>query len=211
MSDKPGGTPSTEGEAVFGFEDLQGLREEYEERIRVMKAEHEAQLQKDGASRQELITDLTFELAAAREEGEMRARAAEAKRTSLEAELRTALAAIDRIDAEVQRVKLALADALSPTDTNIASTPAAPTAHGPTPAPVSTVGAPAPAPASTTTSAMWQSGPVPVATPPEMPAEIAVANADVVATAPATPPPVPVDPTPASTAAGARRKKIRLR
>lgn len=247
MSEKPGGTPSTESEAVFGFEDLQGLREEYEERIRVLKQEHEAQLKNDGASRQELITDLTYELAAAREEGEMRARGAEAKRIGLEGELRTALQAIDRIDAEVQRVKLALADALSPTDTNVAAdVPAGAQA----PAPVSAVSnampspaQPAPPPSSgpmpsaarpsgmTTSAANLHSGGVPVATRPEsngpitlpmgvpapafLPAnlasELAVQASDVVATVPAIPPPVPADPTPASTAAGARRKKIRLR
>lgn len=248
MSEKPGGTPSTDGEAVFGFADLQGLREEYEERIRVMNEQHEVQLKNDGASRQELITDLTYELAAAREEGEMRARGAEAKRMSLEGELRLALEAIDRIDAEVQRVKLALADALSPTDTNVAAN-----APAQTPAPVSAVsGGAMPSPAQpapptssgpvptttrpaemTSTAANWNSGAVPVASRPASTgssgpitvpmgvpapafvpanlAEVAVHAGDVVATAPATPPPVPVDPTPASTAAGARRKKIRLR
>ena len=60
--------------AVFGFDDLKALREEYEERIRVMKVEHEERIKSEGASRQELITDLTFELAAAREEGEVRVR-----------------------------------------------------------------------------------------------------------------------------------------
>jgi hypothetical protein len=242
LSDKPGGTPSTEGEAVFGFEDLQGLREEYEERIRILKQEHEAQLKKDGASRQELITDLTYELAAAREEGEMRARGAEAKRMSLESELRTALEAIDRIEAEVQRVKLALADALSPTDTNVAANaaPAAvsgvsatatmPSPSQPAPPPSSGPVPTTARPAEMTTTAMhMHSGPVPVAARPEVsgpittpmgvpmpsfvPAEVPVQASDVVATAPATatPPPVPADPTPASTAAGARRKKIRLR
>lgn len=175
-------TTTSDNGAVFGFDDLKALREEYEERIRVMKLEHEQRITSEGASRQELITDLTFELAAAREDGELRMRAAQARGSGLEGELRSALESVCRIEAELLRVKLALSDALSPTgETRLpaATTPTAPTV------------------------------------------ELPIDGSDVIASAPdapdapgasrSAPPAMPVDPTPATTAAGARRKKIRLR
>lgn len=134
------------GGAVFDFEDMQALREEYEERLRrlerekdasldvvrrdagqrmaALRAEQEARLAAESEMRQQLIEELTIELASAREEGENVARAAERRRLASEDKLRFALGEIDRMAAELSRLREVLQAHLAPP----ASAAAAPTA-----------------------------------------------------------------------------------
>ena len=96
-------------EGVFDFDDVRAMREEYEERILRVERERDAavdvvrndavnriaRLAEDGAlrassdarARQDLIEDLTHELATAREEGELKARGAERQRDAAESRL----------------------------------------------------------------------------------------------------------------------------
>jgi hypothetical protein len=122
--------------------------------------DHEARIAAEAASRQALIEDLTVELAAAREEGERRARTAEDARAKTEAQLRKVLGDVSRIEGELGRLREVLTAALAPP---------APVAAAPVPPPSSMVphmgivpkAAPPPLPAdavsSSTTSvaAMW--------------------------------------------------------
>lgn len=95
-------TPSNPGaDPVFGFEDLQALREEYEERIATMKQAHDEQ----SAARQELIQELTIELAGAREDAERRAADAEQRLAFVRNE-------IARVEGEVGRLRGSLDEAL---------------------------------------------------------------------------------------------------
>lgn len=127
--------PANQGEgALFDFEDLQALRDEYEERlarverervatvdvlkkdndnrIASMQRDYEQRLQNEASSRQDLIHELTFELAAAREDGERRAQEADKRRLVVEQQLESALAEIGRIESDVQRLKDTLTRAL---------------------------------------------------------------------------------------------------
>ena len=191
-----------EGEApLFDFEDLQALRDEYEERLAkverertatvdVMKKEsdnrvvsmqrdYEARLANEAASRQELIHELTFELAAAREEGERRAQEADKRRLVVEQHLAGALSEIGRIEGEVQRLKDTLLKALP----QAVVAPAAPVA----------------ASASTPPVASQQVAPQPTpAQPPPLPADAYVSPGPSAAVAAYAP-------------ANLKKKKIRLR
>lgn len=122
--------------AVFDFEDLQALREEYEERVRrverekdaaldvvrrdagqrmaALRAEQDARLAAESEMRQQLIEELTIELASAREEGERVARLAERRRVASEDKLRWALGEVDRMSAELARVREVLQEHLTP-------------------------------------------------------------------------------------------------
>lgn len=133
MTDTP--TPSQEG-AVFDFDDLQALREEYEDQIKELEAARDAatkaladeratadaklkheldtKLAAESAARQDLIESLSYELAAAREEGMIEAKAAEARAALLEQKLTFALGEVGRIEGELARVKDALMDVLAP-------------------------------------------------------------------------------------------------
>lgn len=124
------------GGAVFDFEDMQALREEYEERLRrlerekeaaldvvrkdagqrmtALRAEQEARLAAESEMRQQLIEELTLELAAAREEGETTARNAERRRVASEDKLRWALGEIDRMGNELARIREVLQAHLAP-------------------------------------------------------------------------------------------------
>lgn len=124
------------GGAVFDFEDMQALREEYEERLRrlerekdaaldvvrkdagqrmtALRAEQDARLAAEGEMRQQLIEELTLELAAAREEGETTARNAEHRRVASEDKLRWALGEIDRMGHELARIREVLQAHLAP-------------------------------------------------------------------------------------------------
>lgn len=135
------------GGAVFDFEDMQALREEYEERLRrlerekdasldvvrrdagqrmaALRAEQEARLAAESEMRQQLIEELTIELASAREEGENVARAAERRRLASEDKLRFALGEIDRMAAELSSLREVLQAHLAPP----APAAAAPTAQ----------------------------------------------------------------------------------
>jgi hypothetical protein len=110
--------------AVFDFDDLQALRDEYEERIRKLERERTAQidvLERDHAqriaveaeSRQELIHELTYELAAAREEGEQRARDAERRTHAITETLRTTLARISELEAGAAALRQSIEAALA--------------------------------------------------------------------------------------------------
>jgi hypothetical protein len=124
------------GGAVFDLEDLQALREEYEDRIRrlehekdaaldvvrkdagqrmaALRAEQEARLAAESEMRQQLIEELTIELASAREEGERTARDADRRRLVSEDKLRWALGEIDRMSGELARVREVLQAHLAP-------------------------------------------------------------------------------------------------
>ncbi len=126
--------PEDAGGAVFDFEDMQALREEYEERLRrlerekdaaldvvrkdagqrmaALRAEQEARLAAESEMRQQLIEELTIELASAREEGENVARGAERRRVASEEKLRWALGEIDRMGVELMRVREVLVEHL---------------------------------------------------------------------------------------------------
>lgn len=137
------------GGGVFDFDDLQALREEYEERLRrlerekdaaldvvrrdagqrmaALRAEQEARLAAESEMRQQLIEELTIELASAREEGETTARNAERRRRASEEKLRWALGEIDRLGSEVARIREVLLQHLSlPTPVADAGPPAIP-------------------------------------------------------------------------------------
>lgn len=123
---------------VFDFDDLQALREEYEERLRrlgrekdaaldvvrrdagqrmaALRAEQEARLAAESEMRQQLIEELTIELASAREEGETTARNAERRRRATEEKLRWALGEVDRIGTELARIREVLVAFLAPPD-----------------------------------------------------------------------------------------------
>ena len=93
--------PSNPGaEPVFGFEDLQALRDEYEARIAGMKRDNDEQV----SARQELIQELTIELAGAREEAERRATDAERRLAFVRDE-------IARIEGELTRLRGSLDEA----------------------------------------------------------------------------------------------------
>lgn len=139
------GTPPDAAGGAFDFEDLQALREEYEERLRrlerekdaaldvvrkdagqrmvALRAEQEARLAAESEMRQQLIEELTIELASAREDGERTARDAERRRVATEQQLRWALGEVDRIGGELARVRDVLVAYLTP--------PAAPTVEAP--------------------------------------------------------------------------------
>lgn len=130
------GTSPDAGGGTFDFEDLQAMREEYEERLRrlerekdaaldvvrkdagqrmaALRAEQEARLAAESEMRQQLIEELTIELASAREEGENTARAAERRRAAAEQQLRWALGEVDRLGGELARVREVLVAFLSP-------------------------------------------------------------------------------------------------
>jgi hypothetical protein len=121
---------STESAACFDFDDLKALRDEYEERMRRMEREHQAQLDvlkkvhesqlttlvrdhaqrvaTEAEARQELIHELTHEIANAREDGEVRVRAAEQRSALLEEELCTALRQIERVEAQMNITRAAV-------------------------------------------------------------------------------------------------------
>ena len=114
----------------FDFHDLQALREEYEERIArlerdkaaaldVVKREadnrvaalhraHAQQLATDAGARQQLIEELTIELAAARELGEVRATDAERARAVAERQLAQVRVDVARVEAELGRIRSVL-------------------------------------------------------------------------------------------------------
>ncbi len=130
------GAPAEASGGAFDFEDLQALREEYEERLRrlarekeaaldvvrkdagqrmvALRAEQDARLAAESMMRQQLIEELTIELAAAREEGELVARAAERRRIDAEHQARWALGELDRLGGELARVRDALRAFLTP-------------------------------------------------------------------------------------------------
>jgi hypothetical protein len=119
----------------FDFSDLQALREEYEERIArlerdrdatidvlkrdaenrisALRAQHDMQVAGEAQARQDLIEDLTIELASAREEGERTAREANARRVAAEAKLAQVRNDVARVEAEVARIREVLDDVLS--------------------------------------------------------------------------------------------------
>jgi hypothetical protein len=168
------GTDGMEG-ACFDFDDMKALRDEYEERVRkaererdaaidvlkrdaeqriaAMQRDHETRLEHEATARQELIEDLTVELAGAREDGERRARSADEARAKTEALLRRTLADVTRIEGELTRMRETLAAALNaPT----------PVASAPVPPPASIVPAmslvsrtPPPVPSDAATAAAW--------------------------------------------------------
>lgn len=129
---------------AFDFEDLQALREEYEERLRrltrekdaaldvvrkdagqrmaALRAEQDARLAAEGMMRQELIEELTIELAAAREEGERVARDADRRRVEAEHQARWALGELDRLGGELARVRETLRAFLAPPNTTTTTT-----------------------------------------------------------------------------------------
>ena len=125
----PAEGPGAEG--VFDFDDVRAMREEYEERIHRLERERDAavevlrkdadnriaQLTEDNAlrassdarARQELIEDLTHELAAAREEGELHARDADKRRDAAEARLLWAAEQLQRLAQQVDQLQGELA------------------------------------------------------------------------------------------------------
>ncbi len=199
-------TPSQEG-AVFDFEDLQALREEYDDRIAELEKERDAakaaapaaaeavdvaglqathaadlaalkalgeaqiaalraagdaqlvalktasdtQLANEARARQELIEALSFELAAAREEGELKAMDADRRRIAVESKLHAALQEVERIEQALSQVKETLVEALAPG----ASRPPAPVVTQPA------VAQPAVAPAPVVSSAPALAAPSP--------------------------------------------------
>jgi hypothetical protein len=102
-----------DADACFSFEDMRALRDEYEQRIRVLEQGHEAKLKENGSSRQELIEDLTIELAAAREDGERRAQEAEQRRLRAESALFRVSDDVARLEAEIARLKQSIRNALA--------------------------------------------------------------------------------------------------
>lgn len=142
-----GDSTGTMDNGCFDFDDMKALRDEYEERVRraererdaaidvlkrdaenriaTLQREHEARVAREATARQELIEDLTIELAAAREDGEMRARTADEQRASAETLLRRTLADVSRIEAELARVREILTATLAPAPTAPVSTPPA--------------------------------------------------------------------------------------
>jgi hypothetical protein len=98
-------TPSSEGAAVFDFSDLQALREEYEERIARLTREAEGVRQAEARQRQDLIQELTIELAGAREEGERRAIDAEKRRMAAEGALLSLRNDVMRVEGELARIR----------------------------------------------------------------------------------------------------------
>lgn len=169
------GTSGSEG-ACFDFDDMKALRDEYEERVRKaererdaavdvlrrdaesrlasLQREHEARIASEAAARQELIEDLTVELAAAREEGELRARAADEERTRMEAMLRKTLADVGRIESELARVREVLTAVLAPPAPMAASASPATPSGAPPPTGAGRVPPPVPSDASTV-AAVW--------------------------------------------------------
>lgn len=135
------------GGGVFDFDDLQALREEYEDRLRrlerdkdaaldvmrkdvgqrlaAMRAEQDTRLAAQTEMRQQLIEELTIELASAREEGEHTARDAERRRVASEDKLRWALGEVDRLVGELARVREVLVAHLTPAATPVATEPPA--------------------------------------------------------------------------------------
>ena len=142
-----GANPDASGGA-FDFEDLQAMREEYEERLRrlerekdaaldvvrkdagqrmaALRAEQEARLAAESEMRQQLIEELTIELASAREEGERTARDAERRRAATEQQLRWALGEVDRLSNELGRVREVLVAHLTPAPTPTIEAPPIP-------------------------------------------------------------------------------------
>jgi hypothetical protein len=193
----PAAKPQAEksGEALFDFDDLQAVRDEYDERIarlererdatidvlkreaenrlNTLKRDYDQRAQLEAASRQELIYELTFELAAAREEGERRAQEADKRRLVVEAQLHASLSELGRIEADVQRLKATLTAAIAPT------VPATPIA--------------VPQPAVPQPAASIVPQPTSFAAPPALPADAQVLSPGLQAFA------------------GVRKKKIRLR
>src|SRR5688500_20215607 len=100
MSD---GKSDDESSGVVSFDDMKSLRDEYEDRSRKL----EEQLKTDGRARQELIEDLTVELATAREEGERRANAAEEALAAI-------LSDVARIETELSRIRASVALGAAP-------------------------------------------------------------------------------------------------
>ncbi len=140
---------SDDGGGVFDFNDLQALREEYEERIARLERErdasfdimrkesdnriasmriaHEQQIATDAKMRQDLIEELTIELADAREDGERHAVESDRRRAIAEANLhiaqnehRAQLEAlrddVARSEAELARIRATLDAALAPVE-----------------------------------------------------------------------------------------------
>ena len=116
--------PTTDDGAVFGLSDLHALREQYEERIAriererevtvdVLKRDAEARITADARARQELIEDLTIELAAAREEGERRALDADKRRVLAEDKLVAVLHDVVRLESECARIRSAISALVS--------------------------------------------------------------------------------------------------
>jgi hypothetical protein len=210
--DTPSKGTSSEG-ALFDFDDLQALRDEYEERIArlerektatvdvlkrdnesrftTMQRDYESRLQNEATSRQELIHELTFELAAAREDGERRAQEADKRRLVVEQQLHSALTEISRVEGDVQRLKEGLMKALDVKPAP-AVAPLAPVTSSP-PAPAHS----APAYSAPAYGAPAYASPTPSATsrptPPPMPPEEGGMSASLAAFAPG------------------KKKKIRLR
>lgn len=142
-----GASPDASGGA-FDFEDLQAMREEYEERLRrlerekdaaldvvrkdagqrmaALRAEQEARLAAESEMRQQLIEELTIELASAREEGENTARSAERRRVAAEQQLRWALGELDRLGSELARVREVLVAFLAPPPASMVEAPPIP-------------------------------------------------------------------------------------
>ncbi len=141
------GAAGDTGGGVFDFDDLQALREEYEERLRrlerdkdaaldvmrkdvgqrlaAMRAEQDTRLAAQTEMRQQLIEELTIELASAREEGECIARDAERRRVASQDKLRWALGEVDRLVGELARVREVLVAHLTPDATPVATEPPA--------------------------------------------------------------------------------------
>jgi hypothetical protein len=177
---------------VFDFNDLQALREEYEERIArlerdrdasidvlkrdaenriaTLRAQHEMQIASDAKARQDLIEDLTIELASAREEGENVAREANARRIAAETQLAQVRNDVARVEADVARIRQVLDDALT-----------APVAVPPPPPAARSFAAPAHAPAHAPAQGLPRTS---------------------------TPPPVPLD---ARSSDANKKRRIRLR
>lgn len=131
------------GEKVFGFADLQALRDEYEERLATQKRDYEAKLKSDADARGELIHELTFELASVHEESARSSKIADAR-------LGHVLGELQRLEMEIARLKDSVALALMPAGP--APSRAAPPAAAPSSPPVvdaaPLVVASAPAPAA---------------------------------------------------------------
>jgi hypothetical protein len=194
----------------FDINDLNALRDEYEERIAKLKKDHGEQLAADRKLRQDFIQAMTLELAEAREEGETRLMDAEKRRAIVEAQLhiarnqhRESLAQLRDI---VARSEAELATIRGHLDALLA-TPATPatSATSATPAPVAAVTPAASAPAAVAPAAVAV-GPAPVE-------HTVDATAQIIESVPAAPasPDAMSSPPKSSAKPGEKKRRIRLR
>jgi len=93
---------------------LDVVRKDAGQRMAALRADQEARLCAESEMRQQLIEELTIELASAREDGENVARAADRRRLASEDKLRWALGEVDRMSVELARVREVLHAHLAP-------------------------------------------------------------------------------------------------